>query len=1061
MAGPALAALLPLVLSLQSAPASPGQNDPALEAAVQRYYATQEAEDINAYLAQWSKTAKPPTPDQLKFVFESGDDKYSEIVIAAVRPAGDRLRVRTSAVRERTMPPRIPGGPLRNFRSTLLSSLTFVREDADWKLFYEAPALDGLAEDLLEADTPEKRSAVLEADRDLVGPELIAALARRAGQAAQLSQYGRSQQAFERMRDVSRLIGDRKAEGEALQNIANALYFQRSMAAALAVYEERLALERSREDPEAISQALLGVATVRYTFAEYGAALAAYREALALQEKGTDESVIATTLISAGNVLYIQGEYNLAIAEFTRSREISKRRGNATGEADALEGLGRVFMAQGDYLAALDAFDDVFAEAKARDNRHDQGTALMNRGDIHFRLGNFDSARSALVEAREHFEATKDHAAVGRAWQAVAITDLAADRFTLSEEEYRKSFAICGGAGDKECAASATVGLAFAQTAQEKYKEGIASYTSAIEAFEALKRQEQTARARVGLAQALLGSDAFESAVATAARARADATAIANDDVLWRALVAEASGLRRLRARPKALAAAREAVAAVDRLLAVARIRPSAPVARDTSSAFATLALLQAEDGDATAAFETVERMRAHDLRVTLAAVERDISRGMTPEEREEERAVSVELVALHAQFTREQALPKPDKARLATLQKRIAEATAKRNAQQDRLYTRLPALRVWRGLAPAATAADLPRVLTDDKTLLMELVVGEDTLLVLVARRGESGVVVNAHFEAAGRRTMATRVANLLNPETLASPKAWKVLAAELVPGLAAVFGSATRAIVVPHEVLWRVPFEALTTDAGYIADTCSVVYASSLTALVQTDSPALASPGISVVPGSVVAVSAPVLPAATLESLARTAPTWALRSPAVGDEEMKAIASVVDTERTLVLNGESATESLVRERLRFADTIHIAAPFRINGASPLFSPLLVVSDSTNDGTLEPREIMNLALEAQTAILSDGGGMAMRDAADEVAVVGWAWRAAGVPTLVLPRWPTQPAVSSEFLSALHERLRAGDAPGVALQAVRARLRENGAPPSAWAAWLVIGGRAN
>ena len=146
--------------------------------------------------------------------------------------------------------------------------------------------------------------------------------------------------------------------------------------------------------------------------------------------------------------------------------------------------------------------------------------------------------------------------------------------------------------------------------------------------------------------------------------------------MLWRAHVAEAEALRRLRERPKAIVAATGAVAAVDRLLEVAKVRPSAPVARDSSSAFAMLALLQAEDGDAAAAFESAERMRAHDLRVLLAPGERDISRGMTDREREEERTLAGELVSLHAQLSRERGLPKPDAARIARLDTAIAEAT-------------------------------------------------------------------------------------------------------------------------------------------------------------------------------------------------------------------------------------------------------------------------------------------------------------------------------------------------------------------------------------------------
>jgi tetratricopeptide (TPR) repeat protein len=1048
---------LALLLLVQPAASPPAQDDPALQAAVQRFFSTQEAEDPAAYLDQWSKTAKRPTLDQLKVVFESGDDKYAEIVVAAVRPVGDRVRVRVSAVRERTMPPREPGGPPRTMRSTSLWSLTFVREGEAWKLVSEGPAIDALAEDLIAAETKERRDELLAQEQELLGPELINALARRASAAAQQSLYRASQAAYERMRDVARAIGDGRAEGEALQNLANALYFQRDMAGALGYYEDRLALERSRDDAEGIAQSLLGIATIRYTFGEYGAALTAYRDALALQEKSGVERVIATTLISIGNILYLQGEYSAAIAEFTRSREISRRARDISGESKALEGMGRVLMAQGDYLGALEAFTDVLADARDRNSRSDQGAALLNLGDVHFRLGNLVNARAALDEARTHYEAVKDLAGAGRAWQAVALTDLVSDRFITSEEEYKKSAAICGTAGDRECAASAVTGLAFAQTAQEKFKEGIASYTSAIDAFTVLNRREQAARARVGLVQALLGSEAFDAAVATADRARSDAVALRNDDVLWRALTAQAAGLRRLRQREKAQAAATEAVAAVGRLVDVARMRPSAPVPRDSSTAFATLALLQAEAGDAAAAFDTVERMRAHDLRMTLAPGERDIARGMTDEEREEERAVSVELVSLHAQLTREQTLPKPDARRIDALQKRIAEASDRRTAQQDRLFGRLPALRIWRGLAPPATHADAARVFPDDQSLFVQLVVGEDTLLVLMARRQGSGVAVTAQFEPASRRTMATRVANLLNPESLGAAPMWKVLGNELIPGFAASLAGATRAIVVPHEVLWRVPFEALPTDTGYVADTCSIVYAPSLTALVNADAQQLTGPPLSLVPGSVVAVPAPALPPTVLDGVARTAPGWTPRTTDDSRDELNAVAAAIDAERSLVVAPDDATEALVRERLRFADRIHIAAPFRINGASPLFSPLLLAPDAGNDGTLEPRELMNLSLDARLTILSDGGAMSKRDSADQVASVAWAWRAAGVPMLMLPRWPSPPEASRTFLAALHERLRAGDTPETALNDARKRLRESGAPVSAWAAWLLLG----
>jgi hypothetical protein len=625
--------------------------------------------------------------------------------------------------------------------------------------------------------------------------------------------------------------------------------------------------------------------------------------------------------------------------------------------------------------------------------------------------------------------------------------------------------------GDKECVASAIAGLAFAQTAQEKFKEGIASYKTAIESFNSLKKIEQAARAEIGLSRALARSGAPDLALAAASHARAEAEKLTQDDVLWRAQVAEAEALRRLRERPKAIIAATGAVAVVDRLLEVARVRPSAPVARDSSSAFAMLALLQAEDGDAEAAFESAERMRAHDLRVLLAPGERDISRGMTDREREEERTLASELVSLHAQLTRERGLPKPDAARIARLDAAITDATQKRTAEQLALFERLPALRTWRGLMQAATRVDVDRLLPAAGTILIEFVMTEETLLVIVARRHTSsdsnvdGVRFSTHFENAPRRAIAERVAKLQQPETARDAAAWRTAALELVPGLPAIFGAATRAIVIPHEVLWRVPFEALPVDAGYLADATSIVYAPSVTALVRTPpgdprDPPSGRDSVAAQP-HLVAVSAPELAPPVVEELARTAPGWAIRNMATAEQELSAIATGAETDRVQAVRGADATEAAVRERLPKADVIHLGAPFRVNGASPLFSPMLLATDAANDGALEAREIMNLDLHAGIAVLSDGASMTMRDAADEVGAVSWAWRAGGVPAIVLPRWAADHPVSTELLTALHTRLRAGDAPDAALQSARSivRSRRETSAPFHWASWMLIGGR--
>src|SRR5690606_891590 len=161
---------------------------------------------------------------------------------------------------------------------------------------------------------------------------------------------------------------------------------------------------------------------------------------------------------------------------------------------------------------------------------------------------------------------------------------------------------------------------AFALAAQQKYGEAIAWYQQSILSFDALKMTDPSARAKIGLAEALAGSKEYLDAPNQASLAGKTGGELQSDGPLWRALVAQARAERKLGRPADALATARAAVLAVERMAAEALDRPGQAVPRDTSAAYATLAVLQAEAGDARGAFTTAEMMRTHRLRSDLAA---------------------------------------------------------------------------------------------------------------------------------------------------------------------------------------------------------------------------------------------------------------------------------------------------------------------------------------------------------------------------------------------------------------------------------------------------------
>jgi len=1045
--------------------------DPALKGAVDRFFAVQVAEDAEAYFALWSRTATRPQPQQLKYIFDSGDDKFLDLQIDRAVVAGDTARVRGAITRVRTpIDAKNADGSPRMFTTRLNFALSYVREDGDWKLVREGSPTDELASALVATTEPASRAALLQSEPDLVTSRLLDALGRQADNYARTSQYKPALAIYEIGLEVAIAMKDRRGEGQMLQNIANSLYFLRDFPRALATYERRLTLEREVSNDEGIASALTGIATIRYATLEYSTALTLYLEALEIQERQGDLGLVATTLISTGNVRYLQGDYDAAIADYRRAEELKRKYFDLGGASMALEGLGRTYVAQGDYGAAFVAFSTLLDDATKRKDVARQGAALYNMGDAHTRLSNIDAARKAYDDSRKAYETAKEPANAGRALHGIGIVELMAGRVAEAEAAYEKSRAACLAAepDDTECIARALIGLGFAQASQERWDPAIESYRKGIDVLLLLNATEAVARSRVGLAEALNGKGEHVAAMKEATEARHVAVATGNDDLLWRALVSLSRAQRLLKRPDDALGTAQAAVLAVRQMAQNALRRPGFAIPRDVTLAYATVALLHAEAGVATAAWDAVEEMRAQALRITLAAHEREISPGMTDEERDTERAIATELTALHVQRDREKGQAKPNAERLKRFDAAIAPLTDKRTAFLQHLFARLPELPVWRGLAPPLTAEHITSTALEDGEVVVQFVVDDRDLLVLAARRSADTVETAAHVVAMKRQALAEHVARALETITLPDPEPWRKASGEIVkalpPPVLDQIASAKKVTVIPDDMLWRVPFEALPLGPTYVFDRTPVVYASSITSVVRARGGAAASTSHAAF--RVAIVAAPSVPVATAETLKATAPTWLLRSPEAARAEASRVQASVGAEQTTMVDGDAATEDATRTAAASASVMHTTGPFRVNAASPLFSALLLAPGdaasgprpAAKNGVLEAREVPSAAFSTRVVVFADPAALSMRDSASAVPAVHWAWRAGGASGIVVRRWPADEEVAGELLAALYESLKGGATAAEALHAAQAavRKRQPSLPPAAWAGWLAL-----
>lgn len=1039
-------------------------DEAVLRGLVGEYYDAQTRKDPDKALSFWSLSANPRmSREGFVTLFGAGDARYT-VGVQSVSIKDNEARVRVALAVERTI---LRDSVPTVIRQSLLNAELWRREGASWKLLREGSIAEELADDLLAAPAAD-RVAMTAGNSPDTNRALRYVLAQRASMMAAASgQYARAREIFELVLTLARATGDRRSESETLQNIANTYYFLKNYQDATVFYQQRLALSRDMDDDEAAAASLLGLATVAYARAEYTPALASYREALAIYEKRDDGPSIGRTLVSVGNVQYLQADYDAASASYRRAQVLLDAGMDLQGAGLARRGLARVFAAQGDVASALDIYGQVLLEARALMQRistasTDVATALESIGELHFRLGNTDQARAAFDEARRL--ADRDPDASGRLFSSLGLTELVAGRFDAALSDYGDSRTRYELGKDPGGVARAWVGIGFSQSAREKFADAIAAYRTAIRIFGEQKDDEGSARAWLGLSLAQTGATDHAAALDSAQQVKTIADRIRSADLSWRANVRIGEALRKLTRLADARQSFQDAIVTIDRMAADVPTDPGVRTQlEDSAGAWAGLAFTLAAQGDAAGAVAAAEARRAHIRRVQLGPFQRDIARGATPEEQADEQAIVRDLISTRLQLRAERSAGRPDAARLARLDEQLTALVARRADQQSRLYARLPELQQWRGLGPSSV--DDLNAIVPDRTLAIDYVLGDDEVLILTVAHGETAADVAATTFTGSRRELAANIAQAMQRPALEDAAEWRTRAAPLATALLTPIASRLdgrdRAIVVPDDMLWKVPFEALPVGDGILGAGAPVAYATSLATLaLEQKIAASRAPQDRVAAGI---VAAPAISAAMRAQLALTQQGWKEPDAEVTLDAAREIAAIYADGATLRAGAE-ATEAAARALIETSDVLHVSAPLLMSGPTPLFSSLLLGSAATDeqgaaaDGRWEAREWFGASGRARVAVLTDGSSFGAAGVGGSMDAFAWAAAAAGIPALVVARWPADAFSSAGVLAAFHALTAKGSDPAEAWRTAVAAAREkSGGAPATWAGLRLIG----
>jgi CHAT domain-containing protein len=157
-----------------------------------------------------------------------------------------------------------------------------------------------------------------------------------------------------------------------------------------------------------------------------------------------------------------------------------------------------------------------------------------------------------------------------------------------------------------------------------------------------------------------------------------------------------------------------------------------------------------------------------------------------------------------------------------------------------------------------------------------------------------------------------------------------------------------------------------------------------------------------------------------------------------------------------------ERASESNYKDKSKDYRIIHFGTHGLLNEKSPLFSKLVLVKDSIEDGYLHIYEIYGQNLNAELAVLSAcNSGKGKVESSDGIVSLTQAFTHAGCPSVLMTLWEVDEKSTSEILALFYDNLQNGQRKSEALRNAKLSFLENASfqyqDPYYWAGLVVIG----
>jgi len=730
---------------------------------------------------------------------------------------------------------------------------------------------------------------------------------------------------------------------------------------------------------------------------------------------------VAGVYAALGKVYPETGDYSRGLFYLNKALEIAKTQSDGDLTANLRNSIGYLYMEQEDYAQAKENFDRSLKIYLADNNLVEAAKVFLNLGVIEQRQAHYDDALTQFNFGLNAAKTAQTTDAQLAANEGIGVVLTTKRNFAGALEAFTRS-------------------LAIAKETNNKTRQTELSWRSAQVYYE-MRDYERS-------------SEIAEQSVNLARSAHLPKLTYLSSTTLGQSYAAQNKielAIETLRTAVEQVEAMRDGVAGQEQELQFFMENKVAP--------YTALVDLLLQKNRPVDALLYAERAKGRVLLDILSGGKADLSKVLTPTEKDETQRLNRNISEINERIKKQEAI---DSSSLNSLYTQLDTARLNYQSYQDGLYSAHPELGTRRGRTATLNDADIKGLTQVNDRAYLEYVVGRESIFLFVLSKDKSGGPdLKVYPIAMKPEELAQRVNQFhqrLGDRHQDFLNLGRELYALLIEPAAQQISGIETICIVPDGFLWNLPFQALVYKGDrYLIEDHPLYYAPSLgvlremtkgTAFKEKSEPSLIAFGNPVI-GRDAQRNEELCPLPEAEA------------------EVNSVAKTFPPLRNKAFVGREASEKTFKALAPAYATIHLATHGVLDNRQPLYSHLLLTKtdgDPENDGLLEAREIMNMKLQADLAVLSACETANGRLSPGEgVMGTSWAFFVAGVHSMLVSQWKVNSASTSQlmtnFYQALESKQNQSPTKARSLQAATLRLMKDDRyrHPFYWAGFVLVG----